>query len=106
MLQLREGFANNQNNNGSAELEHCVDLGDEDPLSHDDISAKFEDLRSCPLEAGELQVISLGMSLQHISALYIDGQLLYLCGSYLFSTLSHFMGGRACSCCSAQHRLL
>ncbi|KAK4489122.1 hypothetical protein RD792_004916 [Penstemon davidsonii] len=60
MLQLRDGVETYNNDSGSGEHENGSDSSDEECLSHDDIRKKLEDLKNCPLEAGELQVISLG----------------------------------------------
>ncbi|KAL3829250.1 hypothetical protein ACJIZ3_018052 [Penstemon smallii] len=60
MLQLRDGFQTDNNHIGSGEHEHGADSGTEECLIHDEIRKKVEDLKNCPLEAGNLQVISLG----------------------------------------------
>ncbi|XP_073137741.1 histone-lysine N-methyltransferase ATX2-like isoform X2 [Henckelia pumila] len=59
MLQLRDGGEADNNDIGSGEQEY-TDSGDEECLSHEEISRKLEDLKSCQLESGELQVIKLG----------------------------------------------
>ncbi|KAL0392542.1 UNVERIFIED_CONTAM: histone H3-lysine(4) N-trimethyltransferase ATX1 [Sesamum radiatum] len=60
MLQLRDGVDAGMNGTGSGEHEDGADSGDEECTSQDEISKKLEDLKSCPLEDGELQIISLG----------------------------------------------
>ncbi|KAI3459724.1 hypothetical protein Pfo_016387 [Paulownia fortunei] len=57
MLQLRDGV---NADSGSGDHEVGADSGDEECMSHDEISKKLDDLKNCPLEAGELQIISLG----------------------------------------------
>ncbi|XP_075512041.1 histone-lysine N-methyltransferase ATX2-like [Primulina tabacum] len=60
MLQLQDSGEADNNDSGSGEQEYGADSCDEEGLSHGDISRKLEDLKSCKLESGELQVISLG----------------------------------------------
>lgn len=64
MLQLRDGtdadINNSASGSGSGEHEDGVDWGDEECMSHDEIKKKIEDLNSCSLEDGELQIIALG----------------------------------------------
>lgn len=61
MLQLRDGVDTDMNDNGSGEHDDGADSGGE-CMSHDEICKKLDDLKSCPLEAGELQIVSLGKS--------------------------------------------
>ncbi|KAL0322693.1 UNVERIFIED_CONTAM: histone H3-lysine(4) N-trimethyltransferase ATX1 [Sesamum angustifolium] len=56
MLQLRDGVDAGVNGSGSGEHEDGADSGDEECTSQDEISKKLEDLKSCPLEDGELQI--------------------------------------------------
>ncbi|KAK6145756.1 hypothetical protein DH2020_019625 [Rehmannia glutinosa] len=60
MLKLRDGIDADINDSGNADHEDGADSGDEECMSHDEISKKIDELKSCPLEAGELQIISLG----------------------------------------------
>ncbi|KAK4422058.1 Histone-lysine N-methyltransferase ATX2 [Sesamum alatum] len=60
MLQLRDGVDAGVDCTRSGEHGDGADSGDEECTSHDEISKKLEDLKSCPLEDGELQIISLG----------------------------------------------
>lgn len=60
MLQLRDGVHADMNNSQGEDHEDGADSGDEESMNHDEISKKIDDLKSCPLEEGELQIISLG----------------------------------------------
>ncbi|XP_073053542.1 histone-lysine N-methyltransferase ATX2-like [Primulina eburnea] len=63
MLQLRDDGESREadnNDSGSGEQDDGADSGDEECLCHEEMSRKLEDLKSCQLESGELQVISLG----------------------------------------------
>lgn len=61
MLQLRDGIDADMNDAGSGEHEDGAD-SDGECMSHGEINKKLEDLKSCPLEAGELQIVTLGRS--------------------------------------------
>ncbi|KAL9140489.1 hypothetical protein ABFS82_14G040500 [Erythranthe guttata] len=60
MLQLRDGVDADMNDGGDEDHEDGADSGDEESMNQDEINKKIEDLKSCPLEEGELQIISLG----------------------------------------------
>ncbi|KAH6778423.1 trithorax-like protein 2 [Perilla frutescens var. hirtella] len=59
MLQLRDGIDGDANDSRSGEHEDGAD-SDGESMSHDEISKKLDDLKSCALEDGELQIVSLG----------------------------------------------
>ncbi|XP_057779288.1 histone-lysine N-methyltransferase ATX2-like [Salvia miltiorrhiza] len=59
MQQLRDGVDSDANDNRSGENEDGAD-SDGESMSHDEILKKLDDLKSCPLEDGELQIVSLG----------------------------------------------
>lgn len=61
MQQLRDGVDGDVNGNRSGENEDGAD-SDGESMSHDEILKKLDDLKSCPLENGELQIVSLGKS--------------------------------------------
>ncbi|GER40803.1 histone-lysine N-methyltransferase ATX1 [Striga asiatica] len=60
MLQLRDGVDTDMDNGKSVDAEDNEGSGDDECMSHEEISKKLLDLKSCPLEDGELHIISLG----------------------------------------------
>ncbi|GFQ04380.1 histone-lysine n-methyltransferase atx2 [Phtheirospermum japonicum] len=60
MLQLQDGIDVDINDSRSRDNENGTGSGDEECMSHEEISKKLDDLKSCPLEEGELHVITLG----------------------------------------------
>ncbi|KAL6571201.1 hypothetical protein OROHE_002844 [Orobanche hederae] len=60
MLQLRDGTDADANDSRSRYQEDGACSGDEECMSHEEISKKLDDLKSCPLEEGELHILSLG----------------------------------------------
>lgn len=61
MMQLRGSADGDVNDSRSGDYEDCAD-SDGESLNLDEISKKIDDLKSCRLEDGELQIVSLGMS--------------------------------------------
>ncbi|KAL6526707.1 hypothetical protein OROGR_015797 [Orobanche gracilis] len=57
MLQLRDGTDADANDRYQ---EDGACSGDEECMSHEEISKKLDDLKSCPLEEGDLHILSLG----------------------------------------------
>lgn len=60
MLELRDGVDGDVND-PSGVHEDGAD-SDGESMSHAEISKKLDDLKSCSLEDGELQIVSLGKS--------------------------------------------
>lgn len=58
MLQLRDGVDGDVNDSSGVQEDGADSDGES--MSHAEISKKLDDLKSCPLEDGELQIVSLG----------------------------------------------
>lgn len=59
MVQLRDGIDADMSEAGNGEHEDGADSGGE-CMSQNEINKKLDELKSCPLEAGELQIVTLG----------------------------------------------
>ncbi|CAA0819888.1 Histone-lysine N-methyltransferase ATX2 [Striga hermonthica] len=60
MLQLRDGVDTDMGDGKSKDAEDDEGSGDDKCMSHEEISKKLLDLKRCPLEEGDLHIISLG----------------------------------------------
>lgn len=71
MMQLRDGADGHVNDSRSGDYEDCAD-SDGESLNQDEINKKLDDLKSCRLEDGELQIVSLGKSRKftHVDKMY------------------------------------